>query len=256
MSPVWVPGRLAILFISDKDGGRDVYQLNLTSSGQPNGPPARITTGLNPDRISLSADGKRLAWSIYSETSNVWSLPVPTGDSISLAQASQVTTGVQVIETATASRDGRWLYFDSDFRGNADIWRMPLAEGAAAGPPEQVTSDPAAEFNPSISPDGKEVAFHSFRTGNRDIFVMPSSGGTPVQITTSPEHDFNVRWSPDGKSIVFDRQLAPTPRCGWRTAARMAVGRPPKRFLTRGTQHCQYGPRTGGRLRSVALASG
>ena len=59
------------------------------------------------------------------------------------------------------------MYYDSDLRGNADIWRVPLADGAAAGPPEQITSDPAAEFDPSVSPDGKEVAFHSFRTGNR-----------------------------------------------------------------------------------------
>jgi TolB protein len=75
------------------------------------------------------------------------------------------------------------------------------------GPPEQITSDPAAEFDPSISPDGKEVAFHSFRTGNRDIFIVPSSGGAAVQLTTSPEQDWNPRWSPDGKSIVFDQQL-------------------------------------------------
>jgi Tol biopolymer transport system component len=208
MSPVWVPGRLAMLFISDKDGGRDVYQLSLSSSGKLSGPPVRITTGLNPDRIAISADGKRLAWSVFTELSNVWSLPIPTRDSVPLSQASQLTTGDQVIETATVSPDGKWLYYDSDFRGNADIWRLPLADGAAAGPPEQITSDPAPEFNPSISPDGKEIAFHSFRTGNRDIFVASSSGGTAVQVTTSQENDWNARWSPDGRAIVFDQQLS------------------------------------------------
>jgi len=207
MSPVWIPGRQAILFISDKDGGRDVYQLNLSSSGRPNGPAVRITTGLNPDRIALSADAKRLAWSIYGETSNVWSLPLPLKDSVALSQATQVTTGDQTIETAAVSGDGKWMYYDSDLRGNADIWRVALADGVAAGPPEQITSDPAAEFDPSISPDGRAVAFHSFRTGNRDIFVMPSSGGAAVQLTTSPEQDWNPRWSPDGNSIVFDEQL-------------------------------------------------
>jgi eukaryotic-like serine/threonine-protein kinase len=209
VSPVWLPGRMAILFISDKDGGRDVYQLNLSSSGRPSGPPVRITTGLNPDRISLSADGKRLAWSTYSEISNVWSLPIPSTDSVPLSQATLVTTGEQTIETATASRDGKWLYYDSDLRGNADIWRIPLADGVAAGPAEQITSDPAPEFNPSVSPDGKEIAFHSFRTGNRDIFVMPVSGGPAVQVTTSQEQDWNPRWSPDGQALVFDQQLNP-----------------------------------------------
>jgi Tol biopolymer transport system component/tRNA A-37 threonylcarbamoyl transferase component Bud32 len=208
-SPVWVPGRSALLFISDKDGGRDVYELGLSSSGKPNGSPTRITAGLNPDRIAVSGDGKRLAWSVYSENSNVWTLPIPSRDSVPLSQATTVTSGSQDIETAESSRDGKWLYYESDLKGNADIWRVPLAEGAAVGSPEQVTSDPGAEFSPSVSPDGKEVAFHSFRTGNRDIFVAPSSGGPAVQVTTSREHDWNPSWSPDGRALVFDEQLNP-----------------------------------------------
>ena len=204
-SPVWVPGRPALLFISDKDGGRDVYEVTLSSSGKPAAPPARLTTGLNPDRISLSADGSRLAWSVYGETSNVWSIPIPARDSLPVSQATSVTSGAQTIENETVSPDGKWLYYDSDLTGNADIWRVPLAGGAAAGP-EQVTTDPAPEFNPSISPDGKELAFHSFRTGNRDIFVVPASGGTAVQVTTSAQHDWNPRWSPDGNAILFDQQ--------------------------------------------------
>ena len=208
-APVWRPGRTALLFISDKDGGRDVYELALASSGKPSGAPTRITTGLNPDRIAVSADGKRLAWSVYGETSNIWSLPIPPRDSVPVSQATEVTTGSQDIETLGASPDGKWLYYDSDLKGNADIWRMPLAGGAAAGAPEQITNDPGAEFSPWVSPDGKEVAFHSFRTGNRDIFVIPSSGGPAVRVTTSPEHEWNPRWSPDGRALVFDEQLNP-----------------------------------------------
>jgi serine/threonine-protein kinase len=208
-SPMWLPGRTTLLFISDRDGGRDVYQVPLSSSGKPSGAPARITTGLSPDRIAVSADGKRLAWSVYGETSNIWSLPIPVRDSVPVAQATEVTFGSQDIESAVATPDGKWLYYDSDLKGNADIWRMPLAEGAAAGPPEQLTNDPGAEFNPSVSPDGKELAFHSFRTGNRDIFVTPSSGGPAVRVTTSPEHDWNPSWSPDGRALLFDEQLNP-----------------------------------------------
>jgi eukaryotic-like serine/threonine-protein kinase len=204
-SPVWVPDRASLLFISDRDGGRDIYEVALSSSGKPTAPPARLTTGLNPDRISLSADGSRLAWSTFGETANVWSMPIPVRDSVPLSQATPVTSGAQTVENETVSRDGKWLYYDSDLRGNADIWRVPL-NGGAAGPPEQITTDPAPDFNPSVSPDGKEIAFHSFRTGNRDIFVEPSSGGTVVPVTTSPQHDWNPRWSPDGSALVFDQQ--------------------------------------------------
>src|SRR5687768_14872643 len=206
-SPVWVPDRSALLFVSDRDGGRDVYQLTLSGSGRPKGAPARITTGLNPDRIALSADGTRLAWSTYAETSQIWSLPVPPRDSVALGAASALTSGSQSIENVTVSADGRWLYYNSDLKGNSDIWRLPLAGTAPAGAAEQLTDDPAPEFSPAVSPDGQEVAFHSFRTGNRDLFVMPSSGGSAVRVTTSAEHDFNPAWTADGRTLYFDQQL-------------------------------------------------
>ena len=208
-SPVWAPGRASLLFISDRDGGRDVYEVALSSSGKPAAPPSRLTTGLNPDRIALSADGSRLAWSVFGETANVWSIPIPGRDSVPLSQATPVTSGAQTVENEAVSPDGKWLYYDSDLTGNADIWRLPLVGGAAAGPPEQVTTDPVPEFNPSVSPDGNEIAFHSFRAGNRDLFVAPSSGGAAVQVTTSPLHDWNARWSPDGNAIVFDQNTRP-----------------------------------------------
>lgn len=206
-SPVWLPGRTALLFISNQDGGRDVYELALSGSGKPTGAATRITTGLNPDRIALSADGKRLAWSVFSETSNVWSLPIPLRDSVLLSQATQVTSGSQNIETVGASPDGKWLYYDSDLQGNSDLWRVALTNGVASGAPEQLTNDPGGQFSPAVSPDGKQVAFHSFRTGNRDIFVIPASGGPALRVTTSPEHEWNPSWAPDGKAFVFDEQL-------------------------------------------------
>jgi serine/threonine-protein kinase len=209
-SPVWVPGGNALLFISDRDGGRDVYELSLSRSGHPEGSPVRLTTGLSPARIAISADGTRLAWSVYTEESNIWTVPIPARESIPVSRATRITSGAQNIETLAVSTDGRWLYYDSDLRGSSDIWRVPLASGLLAGTPEQLTTDPSAEFSPSVSPDGREVAYHSFRAGNRDIYVMPAAGGPATQLTTNPEHDWNPRWSPDGQAVAFDEQLNPS----------------------------------------------
>jgi len=71
---------------------------------------------------------------------------------------------------------------------------------------ERLTTDPAADFCPAVSPDGREVAFHSMRNGNRDVFVIPSSGGEAVQLTRSQEHDYNPSWDRDGRRLVFDQQ--------------------------------------------------
>jgi len=43
--------------------------------GHPVGPPLRVTTGLNAHGISASANGARFAYSAFTETSNVWSIP-------------------------------------------------------------------------------------------------------------------------------------------------------------------------------------
>ena len=129
VSPAWTPDGRRILFVSDRDGARDVYAVRLSSSGMPAGKPSRLTTGLNAHSISLSADGTRLAYSVYTSHANVWAIPIPTNGSVSVDRAIQVTTGNQTVEGMTLSPDGRWLYFDSDRSGNADIYRMPLGGG-------------------------------------------------------------------------------------------------------------------------------
>ena len=49
------------------------------------------------------------------------------------------------------SPDGRWLVFDSDRGGNADLYVMPAAGGEA----RQITTDPAGDFSGDWSPDGR-----------------------------------------------------------------------------------------------------
>ena len=198
-SPVWMPGKRSLLFVSDRQGGRDIYQIFLRHDGTPAGTPVRVTTGLNPDRLGISADGKRLAWSVYTETTNAWSLPVPVRDSVPLSQGQQITTGTQNIEAVAVSRDGAWLYVDSDRGGSMDLWRQALTGGA----PQQLTTDSTNEFSPDPSPDGRELGFHSFRGGHRSVFVMPAGGGRPTQVSTSPGDNRIPRWSPDGKSLLW-----------------------------------------------------
>jgi len=198
-SPIWLPRGRVVLFVSNRDGGRDIYRLGLRRSGQPDGSPVRLTTGLNAHTISISADGRRIAYSAYRETSNVWALSIPQGEPVSISQATPATTGDQIIEAVSVSPDGKWLAFDSDRNGNQDIYRMPVA----GGEPEQLTTDPQDDFAPAWSPDGKEIAFHSFHNGNRDVFIMPATGGQPEPVVAGPAQERGARWSPDGQHLVF-----------------------------------------------------
>jgi Tol biopolymer transport system component len=128
-------------------------------------------------------------------------LPLRPGEVVTDDAAVRVTAGNQVIERVVLSSDGRWLLFDSDRRGNADIYRQRLDQPGAE--PEQLTADSANDYAAAFSPDGRTIVFHSLRSGNRDLWLMSSDGANQRQLTTSLLQEYAGTWSPDGRSIAF-----------------------------------------------------
>src|SRR5699024_10471812 len=102
-SPVWLPGERALLFVSNRDGDRDVYRQALAADGRPVGDPERITTGLAAHTIGLARDGRSLAFASFRSVSNVWALPIPARGAAADSAARPVTTGQQAIEGFSVS---------------------------------------------------------------------------------------------------------------------------------------------------------
>jgi TolB protein len=197
-SPVWTPDGRSLLFISDRGGGLDIYLVSLGSEAEPIGEPERLTTGLNAFTIASSADGRTISYSVATARQNIWSLPVPEGGPVSILEARPVTTGSRRIEGVGVSSDGKWLAFSSDQAGKRAIFKMAVGGSEQV----QVTAGPMDHY-PTWSPDGREIAFHGIRTGNRDIFIVSADGGTVRQLTNDEAQDYYAHWSPDGKRIVF-----------------------------------------------------
>ena len=205
-SPRWSADGRHLLYVSNRLGLPDIYSIAVDGEGRASGQPDRITTGLNVSSFSLSADGSRMAYAVMTASANVWTLPWSGTPVTGGVRPTQVTFGQQTIEDASLSRDGQWMYYDSDLGGNPDLYRMRLP----AGVPERLTSDPTSEFAPEVGPDGKSVAFHSIRTGSRDIYVLPLDGGPLEIVTNSPRYNEAVPvWSPDGTTLAFNSLVAP-----------------------------------------------
>jgi Tol biopolymer transport system component len=199
-SPVWSPDGRWLYFISNRHGPRDIYAQRLSGAGRPAGDPLRLTTGLAAHTISLSQDGRRLAYAGLTSESNIWSLALTGPFPVSGSGATKVTRGNQSTESASISADGKWLFYDSDLGGSMDLYRMSLATGI----PERLTTDPFDDFAPEPSPDGREVAFHSWRgRGSRDIYVLPLDGGPVQRVTNTPLQEATATWSPDGNALAF-----------------------------------------------------
>jgi Tol biopolymer transport system component len=170
-SPAWtVDGD--VLFISNLGGARDIYLQRLNRNLTPRGAPVRITTGLNPHTISISGDGKMLAYSAFTTMANVWTTTAAGTPTENAHAAKPVTTGNQTVEYGSVSPDGNWLAYDSNVSGNQEIFRVRLG----GGDPEQLTRNGFDDFHPSWSADGREVVFYSLENGNRDIFAMNADG--------------------------------------------------------------------------------
>ncbi len=212
-SPTWAPDSRRLLMVSALGGVRDVYQINVRRDGKSDGTPVRVTTGLNPSLISLSADGSQLAYSIATYQTNIWKAQVSKTRWISTRGALPVANERQTTEGLDVSRDGRWLVFDSDRAGVMQIFRMPLDGGGV----QQLTHGSNPSFKPMFSPDGKEVAYHTIVNGLRRIFVIRTGGGKPVQVSPGAAPDErNASWSRDGKSIAWVVQNASSSVSRWR----------------------------------------
>ncbi len=90
------------------------------------------------------------------------------------------------------------------FVSEGDLWVATLpAAGNDAVAAHRLTNGAGLETNPVISPDGTRVAFAGDYEGNRDVYVMPISGGVPTRLTFHPDPDSPLAWSRDGKRIAF-----------------------------------------------------
>jgi eukaryotic-like serine/threonine-protein kinase len=200
-NPAWMPDSRTLAFVSSRGGGRDIYTVNIAADGGARSAAVRLTSGASAHALSISHDGRLLVYSSYAPNANIWSIRIPEAGTVSVSEAEQVTFGNDKIEKLAVSRDGRWLAYDSDVNGPADIWKMPLGGGR----PEQVTHGPFHKFVNDWSPDGREILYHSIDNGNqRDLFVVSADGTHTERVTSGPAEEQHAGWSPDGNSIVFD----------------------------------------------------
>jgi serine/threonine-protein kinase len=204
IAPAWTPDGRGLLWVSSRDGTRDVFRVAMPRSGPPRAAPERLTTGLDALSLSISRDGTRLAYTSLQSTANVWSIAIPGDRAVSSDGVRAITVGNQTVESMDVSPDGRWLVFDSNRSGNYDIWRMPTDGGEAV----QLTTDPSSDFAPRWSRDGRAIAFHSMRHGNRDIFTINPDGTGELRRTTSPGEELDVDWAPDGTALVHQTFMA------------------------------------------------
>ena len=132
------------------------------------------------------------------------------------------------VGSPTWSPDGKWVAFTvgeidaENNRGRGRLWLMsadgkeqfPLTSGLRAD------GKPASDSRPCWSPDGKQIAFHSGRSGSTQIWLIRPFGGEATPLTDDKTgcgalmtdgFFAGLDWSPDGTQLAFVAQL-PEPK--------------------------------------------
>jgi len=197
--PFWAPTGKELYFSSDRSGSMGLWRVTLDEqSGKVLAGPEYVhTPSSDSGHISLSADGRRLAYIQYSFSANIYAIEFDSASELVKGQPAQITRSRQATRPAL-SPDGEWLAFNS-WAKQEDLF-VVRKDGSGM---RQLTDDAYQDRGPRWSPDGRRLAFFSNRSGKYEAWTIRFDGSDLLQMTKHPEHMVvSPVWSPDGTRLA------------------------------------------------------
>ncbi len=228
--PAWFPDGRTIAFVSDRSGSASIWTVGL-DGGDP------ILVVPDAQYPSLSPDGNSIAFSRADSTGNLRIARAPLNDPAasevltgpedgqwdhldpswspdgrSIAYATQSNIWVLSLDSGTTrpatthgffhrypawSADCRYLYFASEWEGTRAIWWAHVADGV----PHRITLGTGSESHPSVSTDGRRLAYAT-HSEDSDIVLLDVETGVE-RVLSGPLDERMPSFSPDGNSVVF-----------------------------------------------------
>jgi TolB protein len=102
----------------------------------------------------------------------------------------------------TSDRDGDRIKGPVADRGVSNLYIADY-DGARQ---TRITISKALDVAPVWAPDGRAIAFSSWRSGYQDLYILFPYGGPPLQNPTrgtAEKQNYLPAWSPDGEKIAF-----------------------------------------------------
>ena len=198
-NPKWSPDGKRIAFFAAEEGRPGLWVMNRDGSNAKklvDIEKSNAYVGMKGNEICWSPDSAKIAYNaagprFYSHHPPT-PLNPPTGNDVMVIERLQFKA----------------FYYYSDMRRT-----HVFVVSADGGKPEQISSGEYDYHSITWSPDGKQIACISNRTGrddydsNNDICILSVEGKPLVQLTRTPGPEYWPVWSPDGSRIAYLNRL-------------------------------------------------
>ena len=171
-----------------------------------------VSNGMSQIQLQSSAtitpDSKTL---VFAWAGDIWTSSLQGG------KASRLTYHPAPDDTPKVSRDGKFVFFNSDRTGSEQVFRIPIQGGT----PDQITFHSEGSSLEDLHPTKPVILVRGYRD---------HSGRRPYRLiekNLNPKEDEEIifdanarygRYSPDGKKLLIVRDGAPTYRKGYEGA--------------------------------------
>jgi len=173
-SPTWSPDGRYIYFASDRGGSMNLWRVAVDeATGMRQGDPEPVTMGVQAQVAlpSFSGDGSRLVVRSLLTAANPAAIPLDTqAETVGEPKLLFRQTGVRA--PTSVSPDGQWLAYANLGERREDVF-ISRIDGTDL---RRLTDDDARDRWPVWSPDGRELAFYSNRSGQWAIWTVRPDG--------------------------------------------------------------------------------
>ena len=200
--PGW-KGYFATLSLSP-DESRLVVALNTGGRTElwvktlPDGPFNRLVAGVNNTyRPSWSPDGKEVVFTSDLEgLYGVYRIPADG----SRPPARLVSTSASVDE-AIISRDGQWVVYREGSGTARHLGAMQIGVDSIGR--SLLPGSKAQEYSPTLSPDGRWLAYASDESGRDEVYIRPFPNEESAKYAVSRNGGTEPTWSRSGRELFF-----------------------------------------------------
>ncbi|HEY6140115.1 MAG TPA: protein kinase [Thermoanaerobaculia bacterium] len=204
--PAFSPDGARIVFRSEREGG-GIFAMGATGESV-----VRLTDiGHNPSwspdgkHIVISTAGTELRPHTHSTNGALWIVDAKTGAKRLLYERKSPATEPDALQPSWSPDGKRIAFWGLVTGGQRDIWMID-ADARPQPRPKlvRVTSDPALDWNPVWSPDGRYLYFGSDRDGTLNLWRIAvdaktgNPAGNPQPLSLPSTFSGNFAFSPQG----------------------------------------------------------